>query len=106
MIFPAPVFSLIIIGYCPHLEGWSVLQVTSALSGSCYRFCPFWNPRGSQSDYKENGLEKRQIQNEGEMPCFSPAFSEFVGLSSPCFSAKAVEAPLTLHCRDQHSCCP
>jgi hypothetical protein len=27
-----------------------------------------------QGDCRENGLDKREIQNEGQMPCFSPAF--------------------------------
>jgi hypothetical protein len=30
---------------------------------------------GIQSDCKENDLEQRQIQNGGQTPCFSPAFS-------------------------------
>jgi hypothetical protein len=30
---------------------------------------------GLEGDCKENDLAQRQIQNEGEVPCFSPAFS-------------------------------
>jgi hypothetical protein len=54
-----------------------------------------WNPRWLQSDCKENGLEQRQIQNGGQVPCFSPAISQFMGpRKSQCFSAKAVWVPL------------
>jgi hypothetical protein len=64
----------------PSWGGSAVRGSVCPLSWRCYQFCFTWNPKWLQSDYREDGLEQRQIQNEGEMPRFSPAFG---GWQSP-----------------------
>jgi hypothetical protein len=55
-----------------HPEEGLLLGVVSVPCHKHIIICLSWNPRGLQSDCSENGLEQRQIQNGGEMPCFSP----------------------------------
>jgi hypothetical protein len=50
-------------------DRWSILNSTYCSLGvvfipcqiRCYQFCPSWNPRWLQSDYKENVLEQRLL---------------------------------------------
>jgi ABC-type microcin C transport system permease subunit YejB len=69
---PAPGCSLIITGNCPHLEGWSVLLVSTVPYGefqSLVMLSALSFLESKRIDCKvtakSNGLEQRQIQNEG-----------------------------------------
>jgi hypothetical protein len=69
--------------YPGFLVNWQVvhpeeLLLLGGISVPCHEdviICLSWNPKWLQGDSRENGSEQRQIQNEGEMSCFSPTFS-------------------------------
>jgi hypothetical protein len=63
------------VGQVVHADEALLLGVVSASCHEDVILCLSWNPRWLQGDCKENGLEQRQIQNGGQMPCFSSGFN-------------------------------
>jgi hypothetical protein len=94
MITPAPEYSLSIIGNCPHLEGLSVLQV-STVPYRKFQFLVikivsvFSFPRWSQNDCKENGLEQRTIKNGGRDTTLLLLVNSCAQVRSQCFFSKS-----------------
>jgi hypothetical protein len=80
---------------------WQSQQFWSGSSGKlsvpCHKDLSVLSFLKLQSDYKENGLEQRKIQNGGrDAKLFLFLVNSWAQGRSQCFSAKAVWTPLTL----------